>query len=81
MAAGTNPELQNQVIYSVYIRNHTPEGSFLSLVPDLDRIRDLGTDIIWLMPIHPRPTEDTSRSFPKILVFILCASFYLIIFI
>lgn len=53
MAAGTNPELQNQVIYSVYIRNHTPEGSFLSLVPDLDRIRDLGTDIIWLMPIHP----------------------------
>ena len=53
MAAGTNPELQNQVIYSVYLRNHTEEGSFLALVPDLDRIKALGTDIIWLMPIHP----------------------------
>src|SRR5699024_9364880 len=28
-------------------------GSFRALVPDLDRIKALGTDIIWLMPIHP----------------------------
>ena len=53
MAANTDIRLQNQVIYSVYLRAHTEEGTFLSLIPDLDRIRALGTDIIWLMPIHP----------------------------
>ena len=53
MAAGTDISLQKQVIYSIYVRNHTPEGTFLSVIPDLDRIRALGTDIIWLMPIHP----------------------------
>lgn len=53
MALHTDPCLQNQVIYSVYVRNHTPEGTFRALMDDLDRIRALGTDIVWLMPIHP----------------------------
>ena len=53
MASNTDPHLQNRVIYSIYVRAHTPEGTFKSLIPDLDRIRALGTDIIWFMPIHP----------------------------
>ena len=53
MAINTSKELRNQVIYSVYVRNHTPEGTFRSVIPDLDRIKALGTDIIWFMPIHP----------------------------
>ena len=53
MAENTAPSLQNEIIYSVYVRAHTEEGTFLSLIPDLDRIRALGTDIIWFMPIHP----------------------------
>ena len=53
MATNTDKTLRNQVIYSVYVRNHTPEGTFRSLIGDLDRIRDLGTDVIWLLPIHP----------------------------
>ena len=53
MARNTNIGLQNQIIYSIYVRAHTEEGTFLSVIPDLDRIRALGTDIIWLMPIHP----------------------------
>ena len=53
MAYDTDPRLQKQVIYSVYIRSHSPEGTFLSLISDLDRIRALGTDILWLLPIHP----------------------------
>jgi len=53
MARQTDPKLQSQVIYSVYLRSHTPEGTFRALIPDLDRIRALGTDIIWLLPIHP----------------------------
>ena len=53
MANDTDIRLQNQVIYSIYIRNHTPEGTFRAVIPDLDRIKTLGTDIIWLLPIHP----------------------------
>ncbi|MBQ6756277.1 MAG: alpha-amylase [Oscillospiraceae bacterium] len=53
MANNTDIELQRAVIYSVYVRNHTPEGTFRALIPDLGRIKSLGTDIIWLMPIHP----------------------------
>ena len=53
MAKNTDPRLRKQVIYSIYIRAHTLEGTFLSVIPDLPRIRELGTDIIWFMPIHP----------------------------
>lgn len=53
MAVNTDPKLQNQVIYSVYVRNHTEAGSFRAIIPDLDRIKALGTDIVWFMPIHP----------------------------
>ena len=41
MAANTDPRLQNQVIYSIYVRNHTSEGTFRAVIPDLDRIRAL----------------------------------------
>lgn len=53
MANTTDTKLRNQVIYSVYLRNHTRAGTFRALIPDLDRIRALGADILWLMPIHP----------------------------
>ena len=49
----TDQTLTHQVIYSVFVRCHTPEGTFRALEGDLDRIRALGTDILWLMPIHP----------------------------
>ncbi len=62
MAKNTDPRLQSQIIYSLYVRAHTEEGSFLSLIPDLDRIRDLGTDIIWFMPIHPIGVEGKKGS-------------------
>ncbi|TCL61159.1 maltogenic amylase [Kineothrix alysoides] len=45
--------LRNSMIYSVFVRNHTNEGTFRGLEKDLERIRNLGTDIIWLMPIYP----------------------------
>ena len=53
MAKNTDPALQKQLIYSVYVRNHTKEGSFRAVIPDLDRIKALGTDIIWFLPVHP----------------------------
>ena len=53
MAASTSPDLHKLVIYSVFVRNHTPEGTFRAVIPDLPRIRSLGADVVWLMPIHP----------------------------
>ena len=53
MSASTPKYYRNQVMYSVFVRNHTPEGTFQALRRDLRRIRALGVDIIWLMPIHP----------------------------
>ena len=53
MAAETDIRLRSSILYSIYVRNHTPEGTFRAVIPDLDRIRALGADVIWLMPIHP----------------------------
>lgn len=53
MAKNTEISLRNKVIYSVYVRNHTNDGTFNAVAKDLDRIKSLGTDIIWFMPIHP----------------------------
>lgn len=40
-------------MYSIFVRNHSEEGNFKGVERDLDRIKALGVDIIWLMPIHP----------------------------
>lgn len=53
MAENTNIELRQKMIYSLFVRNHTPEGTFAAVEKDLDRIKALGTDIIWFMPIQP----------------------------
>ena len=45
--------LRNQMIYQVFVRNYSQEGTFNALTNDLKRIKDLGTDILYLMPIHP----------------------------
>ena len=53
MASNTDLALRSKVLYSVFVRTHTPEGTFRALEGDLDRLRSLGVDILWLMPIHP----------------------------
>lgn len=53
MAFDTSKTLRNQVMYSVFVRNYSEEGTFEGVRKDLQRIKDLGTDIIWFMPIHP----------------------------
>jgi 1,4-alpha-glucan branching enzyme len=44
---------KNATIYEVNIRQYTPEGTFKAFEPHLARLKDMGIDIIWLMPIHP----------------------------
>jgi len=53
MAKDTKKELRNQVMYSIYVRNYSEEGTFKAVEKDLNRIKKLGVDVIWLMPIHP----------------------------
>lgn len=45
--------LKNQTVYQIYVRNHTTEGTFTALLNDLPRIKALGVDILYLVPIHP----------------------------
>lgn len=53
MAKDTIKELRNKIIYEVYVRNHGETGTFKDVSRDLNRIKELGVDIIWFMPIHP----------------------------
>ncbi|MBU0534148.1 MAG: alpha-amylase [Candidatus Omnitrophica bacterium] len=53
MAKDTIKELRNKIIYEVYVRNHGKTGTFKDVSKDLNRIKELGVDIIWFMPIHP----------------------------
>lgn len=41
-----------KTIYQIFPRNHTVEGTLLSIINDLDRIKNLGVDIIYLLPVH-----------------------------
>ncbi len=40
-------------LYEVNIRQFTPEGTFEAFRAHLPRLKELGVDIIWLMPIYP----------------------------
>jgi cyclomaltodextrinase / maltogenic alpha-amylase / neopullulanase len=45
--------LKNAVVYEIFPRNFSKEGDFDAITSRLDELKDLGVDIIWLMPIHP----------------------------
>ena len=40
-------------IYEVNIRQYTAEGTFKAFEKHLPRIKEMGIDIVWLMPITP----------------------------
>jgi len=43
---------KDAAIYQLNTRQFTPEGTFRAAAEQLPRLRDLGVNIIWLMPIH-----------------------------
>ncbi|MCQ9210698.1 alpha-amylase family glycosyl hydrolase [Granulicatella seriolae] len=53
MTVQTDTALRKELIYSIFIRNFSPEGTFKGVIPQLDRIKALGTDIIWFLPFYP----------------------------
>lgn len=44
---------QKAIIYQINTRQFTPEGTFAAAQQQLPRLKALGVDIIWLMPINP----------------------------
>lgn len=44
---------RNAVIYEVNWRQSTPSGTIKEYMGQLDRLQDLGVDILWMMPVHP----------------------------
>ena len=45
--------LSNTNIYEVNIRQYTAEGTFNAFSEHLPRLKEMGVEILWLMPIHP----------------------------
>ncbi len=44
---------KDAVLYQINTRQFTPEGTFAAAEQQLPRLKQLGVDILWLMPIHP----------------------------
>lgn len=40
-------------IYEVNVRQYTPEGTFNAFEPNLQRLKDMGVQTLWFMPINP----------------------------
>lgn len=53
MAKDTSNNLKNKIIYQVFPRQHSNTSNFNGVTNDLDRIKALGVDILYLLPIHP----------------------------
>jgi glycosidase len=44
---------RHAVIYEVNVRQFTPEGTLVALQRHLPRLKRLGVDILWVMPVQP----------------------------
>ena len=45
--------VRDGVIYQIFPRAFSAEGNFNGITAQLDRLKELGVTILWLMPIHP----------------------------
>ena len=45
--------IRDALIYEIFPRQYSERGDFNSITNDLDRLKTLGVDVLWLMPIHP----------------------------
>ncbi|KQT18153.1 alpha-amlyase [Chryseobacterium sp. Leaf404] len=45
--------VKNAVLYEVNIRQFSEQGNFREVEKQLGRLKKMGIDIIWLMPVHP----------------------------
>jgi len=45
--------IKNATIYEVHIRQFTKSGTIREMMSHLPRLKDLGVDVLWLMPVQP----------------------------
>ena len=45
--------VNQSTIYEVNIRQYTAEGSFNAFINHIPRLKDMGVNVLWLMPITP----------------------------
>lgn len=50
------------VMYEVNVRQYTPEGTFNAFAKHLPRLKNMGIEILWFMPIHPIGEENRKGS-------------------
>ncbi|MCK5821591.1 MAG: alpha-glucosidase C-terminal domain-containing protein [Bacteroidales bacterium] len=50
--------MKDAVMYEVNIRQFSTEGTFNAFATHLPRLKNLGVEILWLMPIHPIGIEN-----------------------
>lgn len=44
---------KNATIYEVNVRQYTPAGTFKAFETHLPRLKNMGIDILWIMPVNP----------------------------
>ena len=52
-ARPTRDWVRDGVIYEIFPRAFSPQGNFNGITARLDDLKELGVNILWLMPIHP----------------------------
>ena len=52
----------NSVVYEVNVRQFSPEGTFKGVEAQLPRLKDLGVDVLWLMPMYEIGTVERKGS-------------------
>lgn len=52
-AIGLPEWMRQATIYEINVRQYSAAGNFAGITSDLPRLKKLGVDVLWLMPIHP----------------------------
>jgi glycosidase len=59
----THPDWsKNATLYQINTRQFTEEGTFNAAKAQLPRLKGMGVDIVWLMPVHPIGEENRKGS-------------------
>ncbi len=45
--------VKDAVLYEIFPRQYSATGNFNGITADLDRLKKLGVNVLWLMPVHP----------------------------
>ncbi len=53
---------ERAVIYEVNVRQYTPEGTFKAFEKHLPRLKKLGVNVLWIMPINPISKKERKGS-------------------